>query len=70
VQWASVVGIRIPERGVKSKRSRLSSYDTGEKSVSEKSKSTGGKCVIEWELHRWETWCDTDKSQPLRDVKK
>ena len=54
----------------KGKKVRTTSDDAGGKSVSEKSKSTDGKCVIEWELHRWETWCDTDKSQPLRSVKK
>ena len=62
MQWASVLEKNEYGRVVKAKRSGLSSDDAGGKSVSEKSKSTGGKCVIEWELHRWETWCDKDKS--------
>jgi hypothetical protein len=46
------------------KRVRTTSDDAGEKSVSEKS----GKCVSE--NSTWVTWCDTDKSQPVRGVKK
>ena len=47
------------------------SDDVGGQSVSEKSQSTVGKCVSENTTGvRWETWCDTDKSEPLRGVKK
>ena len=32
--------------------------------------SVHGWKMCEWEHLRWETWCDTDKSEPLRGVKK
>ncbi len=42
-----MVGARIRERVKKKKKARTTSDDVGGNSVSEKSKSTGGKCVSE-----------------------